>query len=189
MPEVIAVQEFGNQLTVLFDDNTKKIAYPTSGGLWLVKTQPTVTPDLWRWPLDDHAGMHVSSEWDDGRGHTGIDLNFTGIAGTPIYAISDGFVVGKGFYSAGNGHVVKLSAIDGSYYDFQHMQSATTLESGDPVSKGDFIGSVGSSGDFATGPHLHFATSNTGWSGVQPNFASTVNPRDFMAARGVPIPW
>lgn len=36
MANVTHVQQFGNQLAVLFDDGTKRLAKPTVGGLWIV---------------------------------------------------------------------------------------------------------------------------------------------------------
>lgn len=192
MPEITAIQEFGNQLAILFDDGTKRLAYPTSGGLWLIKSAGESSPSDWRWPVDYAPGIHVSQEFDNGVvNHTGIDLVYSGIAGKPIYAIADSTVIDSGSTS-GNGNIVKLQAFDGSYYCFYHMQNPTLHSNGDILSIGDFIGSVGDTGSNVTpagADHLHFGTSETGWSGLSAVFANMINPRTYMSSRGIPYPW
>jgi murein DD-endopeptidase MepM/ murein hydrolase activator NlpD len=85
--------------------------------------------------------------------HEGIDL--AAPTGTPIYAASDGIVVGataNGGY--GNwiriDHPRKLSTVYGHLSEF-----ALGIKEGAEVSQGDLIGFVGNTGR-STGPHLHF---------------------------------
>jgi murein DD-endopeptidase MepM/ murein hydrolase activator NlpD len=91
--------------------------------------------------------------------HEGIDL--AAPTGTPIYAASDGIVVGatpNGGY--GNwiriDHSRKLSTVYGHLSEF-----APGIKEGVQVSQGDLIGFVGNTGR-STGPHLHFEILSNG---------------------------
>ncbi len=88
-----------------------------------------------------------------------------------------------------NGNIIKLQAPDGTQYGFYHMSAPTTLNISDSVNAGGNVGYVGNTGSNATGYHMHFGTSETGWVGLSMVFANMVNPRDYMSARGVPYPW
>ena len=85
--------------------------------------------------------------------HEGIDL--AAPPGTPIYAASDGIVVGATL-NGGYGnwiridHPRKLSTVYGHLSEF-----ALGIKEGAEVSQGDLIGFVGNTGR-STGPHLHF---------------------------------
>ena len=85
--------------------------------------------------------------------HEGIDL--AAPTGTPIYAASDGVVVGAG-PNAGYGnwiridHLRKFSTVYGHLSEF-----APGVQEGLHVTRGQLIGFVGSTGR-STGPHLHF---------------------------------
>ena len=91
--------------------------------------------------------------------HEGIDL--AAPTGTPIYAASDGIVVGatpNGGY--GNwiriDHPPKLSTVYGHLSEF-----APGIKEGVQVSRGDLIGFVGNTGR-STGSHLHFEILSSG---------------------------
>lgn len=92
--------------------------------------------------------------------HMGIDFN-PGV-GAPIYAIADGVVKqaedGNGGY--GNFIYIDHGNLLGDGVNvvslYAHMQhGSVALKVGDAVKVGDFIGTVGQTGQ-ATGPHLHF---------------------------------
>ena len=91
--------------------------------------------------------------------HEGIDL--AAPTGTPIYAASDGVVVGAG-PNAGYGnwicidHLRKLSTVYGHLSEF-----APGVQEGLHVDRGELIGFVGSTGR-STGPHLHFEILSNG---------------------------
>jgi murein DD-endopeptidase MepM/ murein hydrolase activator NlpD len=75
------------------------------------------------------------------------------------------------------GNTVDILHSDGSRTRYAHQPyGGLTVNCGDWVSQGQRIGSVGSTG-WSTGPHLHFET----W----PTLGYRVNPRYFMADRGV----
>ena len=92
--------------------------------------------------------------------HRGIDFN-PGV-GAPIYAIADGVISqaedGNGGY--GNFLYIDHGNLLGDGVDVQslyaHMQhGSSTWQVGDSVKVGDFLGTVGQTGQ-VTGPHLHF---------------------------------
>lgn len=85
--------------------------------------------------------------------HNGIDLGFNGVYGEPIYSSTEGIVTFSGVDPDGANVVLirygELSILYG------HMENRSPLSVGDAVVQGDFIGTVGSTGN-STGPHLHF---------------------------------
>ena len=89
--------------------------------------------------------------------HRGMD--FRGKTGTPVKAINSGTVVlTKDLFYGGNTLIVDHGM--GLYSVYMHLSKFET-EKGKPVSKGDVIGLIGSSGR-ATGPHLHISVKLNG---------------------------
>lgn len=84
--------------------------------------------------------------------HPGIDL--AADRGTPIYASETGVVVFAGWHDGGYGELVILDHGEGWTTYYGHM-SARYVGCGDQVSKGQFIGEMGMTGN-ATGIHLHW---------------------------------
>lgn len=85
--------------------------------------------------------------------HTGVD--FAASTGTPVLAAASGTVRFIGF-KQGYGNIVVLSHPRGYTTHYAHLSSfARTLRVGTPVTEGQALGAVGSTGT-ATGPHLHF---------------------------------
>jgi murein DD-endopeptidase MepM/ murein hydrolase activator NlpD len=88
------------------------------------------------------------------RMHTGVDFS-AGDGG--VYAAADGVVV-QTATSGGYGlqTVVEHTAPDGSTWLSRYShQSSFSVEPGDQVTRGQRIGTIGSTG-VSTGPHLHF---------------------------------
>ena len=85
------------------------------------------------------------------RPHNGTD--YAASTGTPIYAASDG-VVRMAKYNGGYGNVVYIDHSNGIQTRYAHMHSLS-VKRGQKVSKGQIIGTVGSTGA-STGPHLHY---------------------------------
>ena len=83
--------------------------------------------------------------------HSGQDI--AAPEGTPVYAAMDGEVIAVGVGEM-SGNYVKLSHADGMETLYCHL-SASNVEEGVAVRRGDVIGFVGQTG-LATGPHLHF---------------------------------
>lgn len=178
MASVTHIQEFGNQLAVIFDDGSRKLAVPTPGGLWIVQSGggppdpgagtliDNILPghafaegslaDDWQWHLDNNGGPH-------GRG--GNDLNYS--FGTPFKAPGSGTVTH--FDVSGVGMVVKLildtpaprtqPAFENDYPGpmlavwFQHCSGSV----GDGhYNQGDVIGTSGDGyGDYPAHLHVH----------------------------------
>jgi murein DD-endopeptidase MepM/ murein hydrolase activator NlpD len=83
--------------------------------------------------------------------HAGIDIA-AGI-GTPIIAAGSGTVTRAG-WNNGFGNYVSIDHGGGYSTAYGHLNSIS-VRSGQSVSSGQTIGTVGSTGD-STGPHLHF---------------------------------
>lgn len=92
--------------------------------------------------------------------HTGIDIGRNldpaqSIDGAAIVATGDGEVVYAG-YRSGYGNTVMVDHGNGVVTLYAHQQSGgIRVSNGQSVSKGQRIGTVGSTG-YSTGPHLHF---------------------------------
>ena len=91
------------------------------------------------------------------RYHTGIDIGVGD--GTPIVAADSGKVI----YAAGNGGYGNCTVIDhgGGISTLYAHQASIAVGYGATVSRGQVIGSVGSTG-LSTGPHLHFEVRSGG---------------------------
>jgi murein DD-endopeptidase MepM/ murein hydrolase activator NlpD len=104
--------------------------------------------------------------------HTGLD--FAAPSGTPLHAIAGGVVTSTGYDGAyGNKTVITLE--DGTEVWYCH-QTSYLVNTGDTVSAGEVIGSVGSTGN-VTGPHLHLE--------VRPSADSPVDPYAVLLEHGV----
>jgi murein DD-endopeptidase MepM/ murein hydrolase activator NlpD len=91
--------------------------------------------------------------------HTGIDL--AAPMGTPVHSATSG-VARVGFDPDGAGLYV-LVIVDAHVRVFYCHLSSAGVVNGKPVSAGDIIGALGSSGN-STGPHLHFEIQRDGTS-------------------------
>jgi len=98
--------------------------------------------------------------------HAGLD--FKAPTGAPVYAAARGKVAFVGRHR-GYGKLVEVDHGNGLRTRYAHM-SAFRARAGEPVSAGQLIGAVGSTGR-STGPHLHFEVRLHG---------QAVNPRPFL---------
>ncbi|MFN8590910.1 MAG: peptidoglycan DD-metalloendopeptidase family protein [Thermomicrobiales bacterium] len=90
--------------------------------------------------------------------HNGVDL--AADMYSPIGAADGGVVEYAGWCDCGLGYYVKIDHGNGFETVYGHM-SELYVSAGEPVSKGDVIGTVGSTGN-STGPHVHFIVEYNG---------------------------
>lgn len=88
---------------------------------------------------------------------------------TPIKAVANGIVI-FAEWTTETGYVIILEHKDGLLSVYKHNGSLSKSQ-GDIVRAGEVIASVGNTGEFTTGPHLHFEL----WDNGNP-----VNPLDFI---------
>lgn len=149
----------GTKYAYRYNDSAEASAFT---GMYTSKGKRLVT-DAVRTPLDR---MHVSSSFGyrihpiSGKRklHTGIDLR--GGTGTPVYAVSSGTVTKASNSGNGFGKAVRIRHENGMISHYAHLNSIKTRK-GRRVKKGQYIGTVGSTG-YSTGPHLHFGVMKNG---------------------------
>lgn len=99
--------------------------------------------------------------------HYGVDV--VAVKNAPVKAVSDGTVIFSGWTSE-TGNVIILKH-DYDLLSIYKHNSSLTKEQGERVRKGEVIATAGSTGEYSTGPHLHFELWNQG---------RPVNPTDFI---------
>jgi hypothetical protein len=116
--------------------------------------------------------------WQESRGatrlHEGVDIIAN--RGTPLLAVSDGVITRTydAATSALSGNGLRLTAADGTYFFYAHLDSiAPGIVAGTAVKAGQVIGFVGSTGNTNT-DHLHFE--------VHPKGGAPVNPYPIVKA-------
>ncbi len=105
--------------------------------------------------------------------HPGMDID--GERGDLVIAPANGTVIKAGF-TGGYGNMVEIDHGNGLTSRYGHMSKIETSV-GDPITRGQLIGQVGSTGR-STGPHLHYE--------LRLNDKS-INPRHFLPAEPVDL--
>ncbi len=102
-----------------------------------------------------------------GRLHIGVDI--IGPKGLALYAVSDGTITKMyGAESKLSGNALRLTAADGTYFFYAHLDSfASGITVGSAVRAGQIIGYMGSTGN-AGNSHLHFEVHPLGGEAVNP---------------------
>lgn len=108
--------------------------------------------------------------------HTGQD--FAVDIGTPVRSVGKGRVV-KVSCGGPFGIEVVVRHAGGYYTQYAHL-AAVTVDQGERVSVGQWVGQSGTTGN-STGPHLHFEVRLT------PRSGSAIDPREWLAERGVEL--
>jgi murein DD-endopeptidase MepM/ murein hydrolase activator NlpD len=116
-----------------------------------VTRPPESTPAQLSFTNPIPARKVMTSNFGDGRGHEGLDINAN--VGDEILSVAKGEVILAGWVG-GYGRCVKIRHPAGFISIYGHL-SKFDVEVGDKVEKGTRIGLAGNSGD-STGPHLHF---------------------------------
>lgn len=113
---------------------------------------------LMRTPVDgaritSKFGPRVHPIYNTPKNHNGVD--FAAPTGTPIYAAGKGTIIFAAM-AGGAGNLIKLDHGDGLETRYMHLHEfAPGIAPGTPVTQGQLIGLVGTTGG-STGPHLHF---------------------------------
>ena len=136
-------------LSARIRDDERRLAAQQSGSAALGDTGKVSGAGL-IWPVRGPVTSGFGMRW--GRMHQGIDIGAG--TGTPIRAAKDGTVTFAGTMS-GYGNVVIITHAGGLSTLYAHQSQLAV--SGGPVSQGQVIGYVGTTGH-STGPHLHFET-------------------------------
>lgn len=126
----------------LANDSLKK-SYENSAQGEDLANIPTILPVI---------GGHVSKLFRPQDGHNGID--YSSKTGNVIRATARGLVVEKGF-DDNLGNYVVIDHGNGFTTKYAHCKE-NPVEKGQSVERGEIIGTVGSSGKFSDGPHLHY---------------------------------
>lgn len=91
--------------------------------------------------------------------HFAIDIAVE--RGTPVKSVADGTVI-FAEWTAETGHVIIVEHSGGFISIYKHNTSLHKQQ-GDLVKSGEVIASAGDTGEFSTGPHLHFELWNEGY--------------------------
>lgn len=117
--------------------------------------------------------------------HNGQD--FPAASGTPVLAAATGTVVWAG-WDNGSGWGVRLKHSGGYETWYWHMRDRPLVRSGQKVKVGHRVGLVGSTGQYTTGPHLHFGLSRWGtYQNPRPSIKSSAAPKPKPAQKPIII--
>ena len=162
------------------EDGRQAVARPYLDAGGYFPTEGTPPEPLFSSGVSDKpmARMHEFDAYGagttEGYRHAGLDIAGSGIEGTPVLAIYDGYVSYIGNDSEGYGLYVTVAHENGDLTFSLYAQLAdVAVASGDHVSAGDVVGYVGQSGS-ATGPHLHLGVYST-W-----DWSSHFDPMDLF---------
>lgn len=109
----------------------------------------------------------VTSKFDPSSKHYGVDI--VSVQNEAIKAVLDGVVTFSG-WTIETGYTISIQHENDLISVYKH-NSALLKDQGSNVKAGDAIAIIGSSGEYSTGPHLHFEI----WYNGVP-----VNPTDFI---------
>jgi murein DD-endopeptidase MepM/ murein hydrolase activator NlpD len=109
----------------------------------------------------------ISERYDSEKRHFAVDV--VAPKDTPVKAVANGMVIFSE-WTADTGYVIILEHKDGLLSVYKHNGSLSKVQ-GDIVRAGEVIASVGNTGEFTTGPHLHFEIWDNG---------TPVNPMNFI---------
>ncbi len=109
----------------------------------------------------------ISQEYKPNEKHYAVDV--VTVKDAPVKAIADGTVI-FAEWTAETGYVMILKHRNDLLSVYKHNASLTK-EQGELVKAGEVIGTVGSTGELTTGPHLHFELWRQGY---------PINPTNFI---------
>jgi murein DD-endopeptidase MepM/ murein hydrolase activator NlpD len=114
--------------------------------------------------------------WRKGRPHQGIDIDL--VTGDSVVSVLDG-IVRLAKYSAGHGKTVVVRHYNGLETTYAHL-SKIAVKANDSVSKGQFLGKGGNTGN-SRGSHLHLVASYKG-EYIHPEYIFDFSPTNAIRA-------
>ena len=121
------------------------------------KVIPGVGTGSFRWPVDN---PQITCRWYCYAGHKALDMINRYKSAGNIYAADRGVVIANS-YDYISGYYVKINHNNGYVTHYGHMRNKSSVYVGQKVDKGQYIGTIGSTGR-ASGPHVHFAVEKNG---------------------------
>ncbi|MAP55661.1 M23 family metallopeptidase [Altibacter sp.] len=131
------------------------------------KYNPLVAGAEKRFALFAPAKGSISEGYDPKKKHFAVDI--VTVKDAPVKATADGTVIFAS-WTAETGYVIILEHSNNLISVYKHNASLNK-EQGELVKAGEVIAIVGNTGEFSTGPHLHFEL----WSDGYP-----INPTNFI---------
>ncbi len=131
------------------------------------KYNPLIAPLVQQYALFAPVKGTVSEGYDSKTKHYAVDV--VTIKDSPVKAISHGTVI-FAEWTAATGYVIILKHDNNLISVYKH-NAMLTKEQGEIVNAGEVIATVGNTGEFTTGPHLHFELWRDGY---------PVNPTSFI---------
>ena len=110
---------------------------------------------------------YISQKFDPSKKHFAIDI--VAKENEPVKSVADGAVIFSE-WSSDTGYVIILEHEQGYLSVYKHNESLNYVQ-GDMVKAGDVIGTIGNTGEYSTGYHLHFELWNDGY---------PLDPQDFI---------
>lgn len=101
----------------------------------------------------------ISQKFDPSKNHFAVDV--VAKENEPVKSVADGVVIFSE-WSSDTGYVIILEHKQGYLSVYKHNESLNITQ-GDIVRAGDIIGTVGDTGEYSTGYHLHFELWNDGY--------------------------
>lgn len=108
----------------------------------------------------------ISEPYSLEKKHYAVDIAV--VQDAPVKATADGIVI-FAEWSPTTGHVIIIEHSYGLISVYKHNSSLVKTQ-GDLVKAGEVVATAGDSGEFSTGPHLHFELWNDGYSIDPSNF-------------------
>lgn len=190
----------GKQLSIINDDGSRVMCYPTQGGIWYCGgsgSGPTPGDGSYDWPFNKNVITSGYGPRSGGVGtfHEGVDFSGgSAVLGASCKVTKDGTVTFSGTNSGFGNYVVVFHGTipdwGDSYTVYGHLDSRSVSE-GDVITQGTEVGKLGATG-VITGPCLHWETHKCAIGGGivwNTNDTSTpvrtaIDPLDFMAQFG-----
>ncbi len=119
----------------------------------------------WILPIEEssiYMRIHVTQTFRQYNNHTGIDFILIDSASKnisldkPVYAVASGTVL-TCRYDTNYGNMVEIQHSNGIVSRYAHMNKLANLTVGAEIQQGAQVGTIGETGNFAKGVHLHLS--------------------------------